>query len=241
MRRPGGNALRSVVLSLCVLVVAGLATASDPPDSGVNPKSGYVETVDSCLVGSQYKIRHTIATNGEHVTIAFEAGASDDVRPRLAISSGGDTWVAWWRDGSPDGVLIRKRTYSSGNWSGERVISRAGENGRNPSIVHDGTHPWVAYEASGPGETIVVVADITEDPVPVGLTDLATTSFTGDVDVQIRSESGHLWVTWIDSETNVGWCKYEYATGMWSVPGYESYANDSVGAARIRIRSGVVE
>ena len=48
-------------------------------------------------------------------------------------------------------------------------------------------------------------------------------------------------MTWVEDGDEVGWSEYDGGTGAWSLPGYESYAFDSVQDARDRIRSQLVE
>ncbi len=228
--------------AISLILACFLVFASDPPDSKTNPQSSYIETTDSHVVGSQYDLRLTITTENGPVVYSFGSAAFDDNGPRLAISSGGDTWVVWWRAASTDQVLIRKLTYATGNWSSERLVSDSDEGSRHPEIVYDGATPWVAYEfdAEG-GGTSIAVNGIKEDPIPIGFrTLLRTTSYAGDTDVLAYYESGHLWVTWVDSASNVGWCEYDYGTTGWSSPSFESYANDSVAAARGRVRTAVL-
>lgn len=235
--------LRRTVLSAFVLAVASVLPASDPPDSKVNPQSGFIETADSYWSGSDYSVRHTIH-RGEGqppIVTALTSSGLDEMGSRLAISGSGDSWVVWWRDDTTDEVLIRKRTYSTGSWDSARRVSDASESSRGPEIVFDGSHPWVVYEATAQGGTEVSVAIIDESPDPISPLGLRVTSFAGDVDPIIQSDSGHLWVSWVDSATNVGWCEYDYQTGTWSSPSYESYTSDSLEAARARIRTDVLE
>jgi hypothetical protein len=232
-------------ISLAVVLgglAGGIAVASDPPDSELNPVSGFIETVDSVWQESSYDVRHTTNQGPGQPTLVFmvDEDESDDLAPRVAIASNGNTWVTWWRDAATDQVLIRKRTYSPRAWSTETLVSDPGESSRNPEVVHDGSEAFVAYEFSASVGTSIAVSRIKEDPEPFGRSVLATTSFTGDVDVLIHTDSGHLWVTWVDSATYVGWSEYAYGTGSWGSALYESYAADSIAAARDRIRAEVL-
>jgi len=220
-----------------------MATASDPPDSAVNPASGFIEIVDATLgVGSNYNIRHVVNPGGGDppAVLVLSNNSLDDLDPRIRIGPGGDTWVVWWRDGSTDEVLCRVHDYSTDTWSSEHALSTAEESARNPEIVYDGTNAWVAYEFNTTEGIGIGVLGIEENPDPFGRDVVATTSFTGDVDTRIHAESGNLWVTWVDNATYVGWSEYSHATSSWASPGYESYASDSVSAARARVRTTVL-
>jgi hypothetical protein len=234
------------ILSLIVLFLSGshdFVLASDPPDSQTNPQTGFVETTDSYLDQTRFNIRHAIDPGGgiAKTTAVVSSSALDDHGARLVISSAGDTWVVWWRDDDKDGIFARKRSYSTGTWTNEGQISNGNEGSRHPEVVYDGTSPWVAYEYDDAGDTAIAVSVIFDNADPVGnRVRLASTSYAGDVDVIPHFESGHLWVTWVDSGTYVGWCEYDDQAETWSSPTYESFASDSVEDARERIRGSVV-
>lgn len=243
--------MRSQHRSITLLAMLGLtgavlaAASPDAPDSRVNVVSGAIETVDTPWSGSNYNVRH-VTTGGALnalVVTTLTTDAKDDLGARLAINTNdGDTWVAWWRDGAPDQVIVRRRVSAEGTWTPERVQSDPSVGSRHPSVAFDGTQPWVAYEADAPtGGTAIEVKMIEDDPMPfVTATVVANTEFTGNLDTLIQVESDRLWVTWVDSATQVAWSSYDTATGFWSVPSFESYATDSVAEARLRIRTTLI-
>lgn len=238
LRKAFVSAARILVLILGLTIAFG----STPPDSKTNPQSGAIETVDVHLSGGVQKIRHTIIPGGGQARTVTQLTdpQSDDDGARLTISSGGDSFVVWYRAGAVKKVLLRKRSYSTGNWCSETLLSAVDESSSLPAITHDGTKAWVAYEfATANGTSIAVTGADGCDPWP-SRTALATTSFTGEKDITIDSVSGNLWVTWVDSSTNVGWVEYNYSTSTWSTPSYESYSSDSIAAARQRIRTTVL-
>jgi hypothetical protein len=230
---------------ILTIVVSGLPGASvrtpDPPDSAVNPQSGYIETTDSAWDRSRYIVRHVTdpGAGGDRRVASLSSSEADDLSPRLATSAAGDTWVVWWRDGEICQVLARKRSHDSGRWAGETPLSDKAESSRYPEIVHDGSRAWVVFEfdASG-GETGVGVNSVIDEPNPIPVRQkLAQTDFAGDLDTSIHFDSGNLWVTWVDSASDVGWCAYDHSSETWEAPGYESYATDTVEEARARIRA----
>ena len=237
---------RALPLFLVVLFIGFnglLVWATDPPDSEVNPENSYIETVDATLATNQYDIRHVSDPGGglgRDISTVSDSSL-DDLSPRLAISDDGDTWVTWYRDDAKDKVFLRKRTYPGGTWDDERLVSEKTENSWRPEIVHDGTLIWVAFEFEETGGTGIGVNGIMDDPNPIGARiSLRTTGYTGDVAVMIHAESTHLWVTWVDSDDDVGWSEYDYSSETWALSDYESYATDSVGDARGRIRGDVI-
>jgi hypothetical protein len=158
----------------------------------------------------------------------------------LVIPASGDTWVVWWRDADSDQVLIRKHVYGGG-WNDEELVSIEGDDSRDPEITYDGTNPWVIFESDDTAGTSVDVRAIHDDPNPFGaLTSIATTSYSGDLNVLIHADGGHLWATWVDSASEVGWSEYDYASETWELVSYESYEADTVQDARSRIRDTVL-
>lgn len=240
------NRVRSLALA-AVLGVVGTVLATpvqEPPDSQVNSVSGAVETADSPWSGTNYRIRHVINTGGGHLKITMlTSDSANNLGGRLVINSAsGDSWVAWWRDTTIDQVLVRKRNNATGAWTAERAQSGSSEGSRHPSVAFDGTKAWIGYEADATGGGTKIEAKVIEDdPAPfLTATVLATTTYTGTIDSLVQAEAGRLWMSWVDSATQVGWCQYNATTAMWSAPTFESYASDSVPEARDRIRATVL-
>jgi hypothetical protein len=238
------TALRASLILLVFGLAAFPAAATDPPDTELNPESGYIETTDSFLAVDDYEIRHVINLgNGYRREIEMVTDADqNDNGPRLAITDAGNSWVVWWRDDDTDEVLIRRRDYSDNSWSDETLISNKMESSRNPEIACDGSDIWVVYELDDAGDTSIGVRMILDDPHPVGIRAVVgATTYSEDLDTEIHTSSGHLWVTWVDSAAYVAWTAYDYTTESWSAPEYEDYSNDSVEDARDRIGNGILE
>lgn len=230
--------IRASLMALALSVLTTPSRAFDPPDSEINEVSGNIEIVDAVSVPSGYRIRHIINDgDGEPPAVFFlTPGSFDEGSPRIEVDSNGNTWVTWWRDGQHDEVLVRKKSLSTGIWSDEQVISATNEESRNPEIVDDGVHVWVAYEIIQPTGTIIAVGVINDEPDPFG-SHIASTPNTGVVDLMIHHESQQLWVTWIDGASHVGWCERDSTSGEWGTVNLESYASDDVSAARQRIKA----
>ncbi len=242
MQRERSVAVR-LALSLCCSLAIGISFGADPPDSKINPISGFIEVTDATWSGTSDDVRHVVNPGSDHLLQVFIVSADprNDNGPRLAISPAGDTWIVWWREDTLSSVVVRGHNDSTGVWTSERTVSDAAENSLNPEIAHDGSRPWVAYEVHDQSATSIAVIPISDDSDPIPQHAIVgTTVYSGDVDVRINAESGDLWVTWVDSDTNVGWCEYDYATSTWSSPSNESYASDNVTAARGRIRTTVL-
>lgn len=229
-------------VSLAIVLFAARVHADDAINSKINSQTASIETVKSMWGSSSYDVRLLIAPGlGEQSTVlAVSTHASDEWSPRIEIGPEGDTWITWWRDLATDEVRVRRFSNASQSFDADRRVSQATENARNPEIVHDGTNPWITYEVHGVATSIVVaIIGDDPDPVPTG-TVLRTTSFTGNVDAEVHFQSGHLWVTWIEGSSELGWSEYDYVSESWSSPSYQSYSGTGVGPAKQTIQDLIV-
>jgi hypothetical protein len=229
-------------LWLAAAIVSGAILADDAADTKVNPQNSTIETVRSEWEASSYDIRLLISQSldGDATVFHVSTHEADDRSPRIEIAPGGDTWMTWRRDLETDEVRVRPFFHGSQTLGSDRLVSQSSENARNPEIVFDGVAPWIVYEDHGSAKSVIVVG-INDEPDPVGAgVTLRTTSYGGNVDARIHHASGHLWVTWVDSATHVGWAERDYGEETWSAAAYESYSGSTVGAARQAIRDAVL-
>ncbi len=242
MRRHIGRAGVAIASSSLIVLVIGVALAFDPPNSKVNPQSGFIETVDSVQVGSSWEIRHTLTPpQGPQLVTLLSNSTLEDQDPRLTVSPAGDVWVVWWRDAATDQVLARKRAHATQMWAAEWAVSDASEASRHPRIAYYGSQAWVAYLVPSGGSTaIAVTGGDAPDPWP-SRTIVGTTTYAGDLDPTIAAESSHLWITWVDSSSTVAWTEYDNATESWSAVQTRFYPENAVAATREQIRAAVIE
>lgn len=229
-------------LWLVAVLAAGTTLADDAVDMEINPQNSYIEQVRSEYVTSSYDIHLLISQSLDTDPTVYyvSTNSADDKSPRVEISPAGDTWITWWRDLDTDEVHVREFLHGSQTLGSDRLVSQSTENARNPEIVFDGTNPWIVYEVHGTSKSVVVgVIGDEPDPVGAGVT-LRTTSYTGNVDARIHNVSGHLWVTWVDGSSYVGWAEYDYGEESWSGVSFQSYSGGTVGAARQAIRTTVL-
>ena len=214
------------------------AQSVDPPDAKINPVSLEIEIADPVWSETNFDIRYVVNPGRNATTFDLAVHPADDLRPRLAIGPNGDAWVVWWRDLATPQILLRTHDYASDTWSVEAV---AGLPGRNPDIAFDGTRAWIAYEATDSAGTVVTLDALDDTPDPVSLTSsVATTTYQGQMDLQLHVKAGRLWVTWIDSDSEIGWSLYDAATEFWGLPGYENYASQGSKQALSQIESVVL-
>jgi hypothetical protein len=221
--------------------------ASDPPDSAINPLSGLVETVDAEYTDSGWYWRHVVDPgDGISRSPKYVRYSSVDPRPRLTISSLGDSWITWQEEDTlGSAVLVLRHSSAYNRWSDELVVTDPDLACHDPEITHDGLNAWIAYESRGPTSTQTEVSAqaIHEGPDPVSApvasnrTVLSTTVYEGDIDVLIHYQSEHLWVTWVHTASRIGWSEYDYELEIWRPAEYEiyDYETDDVEAARERI------
>jgi hypothetical protein len=165
---------------------------------------------------------------------------ADDLSPRFAIDDAGVAWVTWWCDLATDQVHLRNFSFETMTYGPDRLISGTAENARNPEIAYDGTSMALVYEVHGTSGTSIAVGIIADEPDPVPTVTLRTTTYTGQLGLQVRAESAHLWVTWIDDAAYVGWSEYSYETQQWSAPTYACYSGSSVASVREAIQATVM-
>jgi len=235
----------AMVRSSSIFAAVGLAAAAaaatmgvDPPDLRVNEISGLIETVDATWSGSNYNVRYTVM-NGAGVlssSIFLSVNAADDLDPRIIINGVGDAYVSWWRDAAKDLVIYRKKTYATGVWAPEHTVGLNTESNARPRVALAFGKAWVVFQVQNARSRSIAAQVIDDDPEPIRSI-VATTSYSGDLDVQAHSELNHFWITWIDTSSRVGYSEYSADKRLWGMAGYESFASDSVSAARARIRA----
>jgi hypothetical protein len=234
-------AFRSHAAVALIALASCAVFAVDPPDLRINTVSGLIEAVDATWSGANYNVRYTATDESGRQTasLLLTSNGKNDFDPRIAVSLEGDAWVTWWRDSSPNLIVYRKHVYATGVWEPERVVGDVAESDSRPRIAYFGDTPWVVYQIQGVKSRSVGAQIIDDDPEPVRSI-IATTTYPGDLDLQIQAESGRLWVTWIDTGSRVGYSVLTDAKGVWAPPAYESYATDSVASARARIRTRLI-
>jgi len=236
------EAIRRCSVVAGVVLASAAAFSADPPDLKINPASGLIEVVDAAWSGSNYNVRFSQVTDGgDPIGSSFlTTNASNDLDPRIASAPNGATVVVWWRDVKVDMVVYRLRSTATGAFGPERTVGRSTESNSRPRVVYSGGTPCVAYQIQNKTSRSVGAELIDDDPEPFRSI-IATTSYSGDLDIQVEAEMNHLWVTWIDTGSQVGYSEYDAVHGLWAVPIFEPFSTDSVSAARSRIREDVLD
>ena len=234
-------AIRSYCMAAAVALAPIALAGVDPPDVRINGTSGLIETVDATWSGTNYNVRYTVVDGSGLVSSSqlLTTHSADDLDPRIVISGTGNAYVAWWRDVATDVVVYRKHNFATGAWTYERPVGLATESNSRPRIVYAANKAWVAYQIQNMKSRSVAAQIIDDDPEPIRSI-VGTTSFSGNLDIQLQFEVGHLWVTWIDTSSRVAYAQYDYARYAWSAVSFEPFSADSIAAARARIRAVVL-
>jgi hypothetical protein len=234
---------RTAIALLLVLLAAASASAlADDSFTATNPSTGQTESVwaASAQNGASSEVFFSVLegagwTPSEQLT----SNTTGDQNPHLAFSPQGGQRVTWWNDGSVDTVMVRSKDASAGSWGEPVLVSDGIEDARHPRAAVFGGATFIAFEGvpgTGPRKVIVGKWD---DPGPIPLTLIGVASRSNPLSVRINSESGRLWVDWVDSGTLLGWS--EYVNGAWASVLHEAYSGPSdLSAARERIRSQVI-
>lgn len=231
-----GYCLAAIVL---VLGWSCCVVAGEPPDSELNPATGNIESVDASGPGSA--VRHVIDGGPGGTRGVTTLSSAPSKAPRIAIQPDGDSWVAWWQDAPVDSVWLRVNDLGSRSWSMPEQISLPAEDSRHPELIHGDDSSWVVYQIDRSSVTDVAVVEITDSPEPIPTRSVVgTASSGGDVAARIRAEDAHVWVTWVDSSSEVGWSEWDAALETWGDLLYESYVGSTVEDAREQIRETVL-
>lgn len=230
---------RNLLPSLLMLVLIPAVPAGATPDSDVNPQTGFIETASEQWNGTDHNIIYTIDRSGlPPVTFDVATGTSNDIDPRVAIAPSGNATIVWTRDGSTRQVFSRLRDLSISTWGSIRQVSKGSEDSHDGTVAFENGSAWVAYLIEDVTETDIAALAITDEPDPIPeRVIVATTEWTGQVSSLMHGESGHVWVTWVHNDSEVGYSEYSADAKAWSTPEFESYAESDVDGALQQIRA----
>ena len=226
-----------------------LAQASCVSQTAQNPITLNEERVVLVHDGHDFEIEWSEQISGVWVNqYLVTQNTNDDSCPHLSFFPDGSTAVVWREDGAQGQIKYRARNLGNGApaWQAAAIsVSGGVSNASVPwAVVHDGT-PWVAWhEATASGIQLMGGGGDYPTPWPTRfISDLiAIPNSTVTLALTIESESGHLWVTWIDSASAIGYSEWSSETEAWEPAGSEPYANPAdIPAARQRVRDAILE
>ncbi len=226
--------------------MAGLVLAIGSAMQATNPVSGYLERVWEVHDGHDYEIHWakkvgTVWTSERSLT----DNTADDTNPRLAFFADGSTAVAWKRAGSSGGrIYYLGHDYTDGWQSSAVAVSDGTRDASMPAALVFGSNAWIAWQEQATGGMRVMAGGSDGgDAWPLGFTvsHIGTSSLNAPY-AEISKSGTHLWVSWIDSSTQLGWSEYDSTNDTWSTEQHESYSGPAdIPAARARIETTVTQ
>ncbi len=239
-------------MTLIPLLLAGAALGSDgtraPSFHAVlNPATGLTETVWApSPPEAPHQVLHSILSAGGWSAPAPVNGAplaAPARDPRLSISPSGDRLVVWWQEGGGsehDTVWQSAQPAAGGAWTSPERVEDGAEDIREPESIFSNGVFFVACQTGVPGARRRVQVRTKQegpDPWPVCFDHPAL--FTGDLELQIHSENGHVWVDWVDTDVTLRWAELHGCA--WDPPRSEPIDRPGgVAGARLRVREFVL-
>lgn len=213
----------------------GWYIVSNPIDN--NPEAVWSAKGDS---DASYEIRYSYLDRTEWISsTTLTSDSVDDYDPNLVFDSNGNRKVIWWADEDYDRIKYSASPASGGSWSDPIIVSNPSENCRYPSIVVHESKVHISYERINSSGDRSVLTSSEEGLTPWPENHVALTQRTANLLTRMHSVAGHLWVDWIDSDSDIGYS--QFIGGTWESPQYESYSGeDDIVDARQRIRQAIV-
>jgi hypothetical protein len=204
--------LSAVVLGTPWCIVDNPAN-SNPEAAWSNTAGGSSDILYSYLNGASWTEEVAVADDG-----------ANGVSPAIVIDGSGNRTIAWETSDSPARIELSSKPYSGGSWSSPVIVSDTDESSRAPSTAIFNGDAYIAYEVvpSSGGRLVKVARDDGQGNYP--RTTVRTTSSTNPLDSRIHSESGHLWVEWIDEAGVLGWS--EYVHDEWTAMDTQSFESE---------------
>lgn len=171
--------------------------------------------------------------------IAFTASAYADASLVVASTTAGEVKIAWGTHEAIDRVFMRSLAPSIGVWGPEILVSDPAEPSGHPSIVVYNGATYVALESTQPSGSRSAKVTKVDSAGTVERSLVGDTSSHSALGIRLHSESGHLWMEWLESTASLGYSAM--VNGVWQAPQHEPCTGPSdIDPARARIRSHVL-
>ncbi len=218
----------------------GFVSGDHSPAFGVNPQTGRPEAVwchwdgvDTEIVWSRFDGQ--VWTEPELVT----TNSVSDEAPSIAFDVDGAVAIAWESHETTTRVEYRERQ-TSGEWSPVIHVSDGTANASNPVVNRYEGQIRVGYIQPGVGpQRALIVANSETDPSPFPSyftpEIIAMISFSGDIAPELHSYPNSLFMTWVNSSTEIGFANFNGTS--WQAPQIETYSStEDLPRARIRAK-----
>lgn len=227
--------------ALVVAVHLSSASAVDSWSIATNPHSSTTEAVWGSPGGGESSpgvFFASLVNNAWSASTELGSSFHEGSLPALGHTASGDRKVVWGTAESIPRILLRSQAYAGGSWSSDVVVSDPDVGAINPSLRMVGNTAYVAYESVGSSERALAVSQI--DPGGgVERVYVATSTAAGTAAPILHYVDSTLWLDWIDSDTEIGYCAI--VDGEPGAISYESYSGSSdIADARGRVQDYVL-
>lgn len=212
------------------LNVIGETNGDGAPSLLSDAGSGLVVAAWSRNSASGFDVVVSRFTNGAWTAEQVVASSpANELDPQIVLDPNGSVHLFYWVDGAMPQVFHVVAPSDLSSWSAPILVSQPGEIARHPAAAFHNGVLHVAYELDnfGNGNTPreVVLSHLENGTFITEV--VAMTDNMGEVQPQVHSHGGHLWVDWVDAETTGGsgelaWTRLN-STGQWEAIHYEPF------------------
>jgi len=228
-----------------ILNPGGEANGDGQPSFVRNPATGLMAAAWARNSASGYDVVISRFENGGWTEPQVLAGTpANEFDPQLVLDPDGSVHLFYWVDGSTPQVLYRHAPADVSSWSAPVPVSQPGQAACRPAGVVHGGVLRVTYEVhdfgfgNSPREIVLARYDSGAFTPEI----VAMTNNLGDVRPQVHSQSGRLWVDWVDAQSGssgeFGWTRLD-AQGHWEPIHFQGFGNreqrDYLGRGAIKL------
>ena len=148
--------------------------------------------------------------------------------PAITSTPSGGSKIVFWRNMPASEIWMVERTSSAAAWSVPHKVSASSDPASYPSTAMAFGKVHIGYEVTRADGTkdIIVAGRLDNNPAASFQPEvIAHIGYTGKADVEVESHGAHLWVSWIQSATQLGWSSWQ--GGIWSPVQFENYSSQS--------------
>ena len=222
-----------------VLNPSGRTNGDGPPSLVVNPVSGWTLVAWARATGDGHDVVLSVHDgSGWSAPVVLAGTAADEVDPSLLVLPNGVVHLLYAVGGPDPRILHREAPGDLSSWTAPARVSPVDQPASKPHGAWHGGLLRVVYQVDdfGPGQTPRKVVLAKRDASGYQAEIVAITHNAGEVEPQVHSHAGRLWVEWVDSGNELAWTRID-ALGRWETLHYEPFS----GAAdrRFSVRPGI--
>jgi len=213
-----------------ILNPLGDANGDGPPSVITDPTTGVLLVAWAKNSPNGFDVVLSQFANGTWTTPQVVAGdvLVSEKDPTMVLAADGSVHLFYWIDGTEPAVYYKHGSPDLTSWSAPVLVSQAGEPACRPAAASHNGVLHVAYEVhdfglnNAPSEVVLSRQDGSGFTPEI----VAMTNNSGSISPQVHSQSGHIWVDWVDTESDgageVGWTRID-SQGHWEPIQYESF------------------